>query len=302
MILDRNGMPSELIAVLQGGLGNQMFIYSAARAIALEKGLDLKLDVESGFKQDYRYQRSFSLKGFKVQAAHAAKGECLWRPFNWKRRYLRYLGNRLNLTREVLVEDQNAGFDPKLIDRVPTVGRVYLLGYFQSEQYFGEIKPELFRDFGFKDERELNSICTGVIGDPARATCVHVRLFNDHADERERLRSYYRRAIAHLQSLGISDRIFVVSESIDGAREVIDSDLQNLVFLESGGRTELEDFYILSRCRNIVIGESTFSWWAGWVGEKHFDNRLVIAPASRKQGGVSAWGFEGLIPERWLSL
>jgi len=286
--------------VLQGGLGNQMFIYAAAKAIAVKKALKLKIDVESGFKQDFKYRRSFSLQEFQLEAPTASKGECLWRPLDWKRRFLRYFGNRPNLTNEVLVEENNAAFDPGLIDRVPTSGRVYLLGYFQSENYFEEIRPELSREFSFEDERNLEAICSKVVGDPSRATCIHVRLFNDHPDERNRLRSYYSRAIARLQALGIADRIFVVSENINSAREVIDPALQNLVFVDSEGRSEIEDFFILSRCRNIVMAESTFSWWAAWVGEKYHDNRLVIVPESRKESGVSAWGFAGLIPDRWL--
>lgn len=45
-------------AYLQGGLGNQCFIYATARALALRVGADLELDLDY-FGEDKAYARQF---------------------------------------------------------------------------------------------------------------------------------------------------------------------------------------------------------------------------------------------------
>ena len=54
-----------VIAYLQGGLGNQCFIYAAARAAALRTGAELILD-GSCFLADKIYRRKFSLEPFGI--------------------------------------------------------------------------------------------------------------------------------------------------------------------------------------------------------------------------------------------
>ena len=39
----------------------------------------------------------------------------------------------------------------------------------------------------------------------------------------------------------------------------------------------LEDFHRLSRCAHHVIANSSFSWWAAWLGQT--ETSIVYAPA-----------------------
>ena len=48
-----------IIARILGGLGNQLFIYAAARRLALKNKVPLKLDIVSGFKWDFAYKRKY---------------------------------------------------------------------------------------------------------------------------------------------------------------------------------------------------------------------------------------------------
>ena len=58
----------KLIIRLKGGLGNQLFQYATARAISIDKNVDLFIDSWSGFIRDYKYQRKYSLKNFPIKA------------------------------------------------------------------------------------------------------------------------------------------------------------------------------------------------------------------------------------------
>ena len=50
----------QVVARIIGGLGNQMFIYATARALALRIDADLILDTQSGYKNDL-FKRNFLL-------------------------------------------------------------------------------------------------------------------------------------------------------------------------------------------------------------------------------------------------
>ena len=60
-------MPKAVITIIKGGLGNQLFIYAAARALALRTGRTLYLDTRRGYSGD-SYERSYRLNQFPIVA------------------------------------------------------------------------------------------------------------------------------------------------------------------------------------------------------------------------------------------
>ena len=73
---------TKIIPVLQGGLGNQLFIYSAARRLALQTRSELVLDNKSGFERDVRYKKTYDVHYSSFSARHGFYGYtnrlCRW--------------------------------------------------------------------------------------------------------------------------------------------------------------------------------------------------------------------------------
>jgi hypothetical protein len=63
------------------------------------------------------------------------------------------------------------------------------------------------------------------------------------------------------------------------------------------------DLWLMSQCQHFIIANSTFSWWGAWLGEKKNISQ-IYAPRKfiNPKHSVTAWGFERLIPERWMIL
>jgi hypothetical protein len=63
---------------------------------------------------------------------------------------------------------------------------------------------------------------------------------------------------------------------------------------------DYNELYLMSLCRDNIIGNSTFSWWGAYLNENLF--KTVIAPKTWFGPGYSHWDTSDLIPENWIKL
>ena len=70
-------MSVTVIPRILGGLGNQLFVYAAARRLALVNNAELAIDDVSGFRYDTQYNRHYQLDHFTIPCRKATSAECL---------------------------------------------------------------------------------------------------------------------------------------------------------------------------------------------------------------------------------
>jgi hypothetical protein len=54
----------------------------------------------------------------------------------------------------------------------------------------------------------------------------------------------------------------------------------------------------MTRCQHFIIPNSTFAWWAAWLGEKQ--GTLIYAP--ERWFGTDELDYSDVVPERWLKV
>src|SRR5580704_8045395 len=139
-----------VIAHLVGGVGNQLFIYAAAWALAQRNGAELILDV-SAFQGDTFYRRTYALAHFNLGNValrrDASPAAFVHRHYRRLRTVLAPLPPRLG---PLLGERDHLQFDPALTDgslrKFPTV---HVFGYRQNERYFADRVDGLRRTLVF---------------------------------------------------------------------------------------------------------------------------------------------------------
>ena len=47
-------------------------------------------------------------------------------------------------------------------------------------------------------------------------------------------------------------------------------------YVENTNNKILNDFYLMTQCKNFIVGPSTFSWWGAWLSTKN--NKICIRP------------------------
>lgn len=130
-----------------GGLGNQMFQYAAARRLADKHGTDLYLDLS--FYQEQALSdtsRHFELDCYPIQAILASKAELRKvLPMDFRPSFAFKVMWRLGLDRRIRpINEAGKGFNERLM----TVrDNTYLIGWWQNENYFLDIRSKLLRDF-----------------------------------------------------------------------------------------------------------------------------------------------------------
>src|SRR6266571_1439226 len=121
-----------MIAVrLEGGLGNQLFQYAAARALALRRGTGVLLDTSAFARRTRRNTpRAFGLRTWLVQARVASAGEL---PALLLARRLPWVAQLITDWRTYV--ERGFGYNTAFAD---LLDGTYLVGYWQSPRYFAE--------------------------------------------------------------------------------------------------------------------------------------------------------------------
>ena len=292
-----------VVAFLQGGLGNQCFIYAAARAAALRAGANLALD-ESYFLEDKIYKRRFALGDFDYA------GELLpnvVKPVRLFRR-VRYaiLRDRFSLLGNYICDRRPYRYCTLPMD---WNGTLTIDGYFQSEKYFQDVADQILADFTLKDSKwiEHDSFASQICA-TENSVFLHVRSYKEVPGGEDghcamRLLQYYRDALSRLDGMLQSGRVFVFSDDIEWAKANVLSGIGERSRFEFifnvENSSQLRDFTLMRLCKHGILADSTFSWWAGWLGEREWMkkgfqplrlhvNKLVL--------NADLW------PDRWISV
>lgn len=222
---------------LYGGLGNQMFQYSAAYAVS--KANNVKLCIKNSGENHHNKKGHDYVKRLFVDA-----NECFADPGP----YIEYLHRDF------------FPWDPKEVR-----GPARLRGHFQYYPTLVPYLPELTRKF-----RE--ALC---VGEKNNSVFLHIRRgdYLNHQDiHYPQGPEYYLMAIIHLiyKLKGFPERILVFSDDIEWCKvQPWLQGIPNIVFYEN--EDELESLAEMARCGGgAILANSTFSWWGAILSEtKH---------------------------------
>lgn len=296
-------LEKKIIARIVGGLGNQMFIYAAARRLALMNQAELVLDDVSGFVRDYDYQRHYQLDHFSIPCRKATAAERL-EPFSRLRRYLkRRLNQHLPFSQRVYLVQEGIDYDSRLLQFKPQ-GTMYLEGYWQSENYFKDVSPTLRQDLQIKPPTDPENHAIAAHIRSGVSVALHVRFFDvPHATGINNAPiDYYTRAVNAMEQMVSHAHYFIFSDQPEAARALIalPDERVTCVSHNRGDENAYADFWLMTQCQHFIIANSTFSWWGAWIAEHALKH--VIAPGFEMRQGNMSWGFSGLLPKEWIKL
>jgi hypothetical protein len=258
---------------LAGGLGNQLFQFTAGIARSLHNGTQISFDVS-------RIDHGVTIRGESISdvVKVISKEEV---HFNFVESKLPRLydvaTHRFNVVKQIddflrpSFNSSVTGFD----EGIYTQHRVAVIrGYFQSWKYLDYLNSQNVH-LELKREETQSKITPYLQDfDFENDIAIHVRR-GDYSRFRDSIGllsfNYYVDAI---REIGPDRRVIVFSDDIEISREFPTSmDFSYTPELTLG--KAVDSLFLMLKFRNLVISNSTFSWWAAALGRS---DKNIIAP------------------------
>lgn len=294
-----------IIVKLSGGLGNQMFQYSFGRYLSTKHGVDLKLDtshLNDELLPEKYTRRDLGLSHFNTKFLLADKSEVIeyQKGKLFKMLDLFYLNLSFNINR-LYIREPYFKFYKKALSAPKDC---YLDGYWQSENYFVDVKKELLIDFAVSSELSEKTKQLAEKIKLEQAVSIHVRR-GDYITVKENQNlyatcdeNYYIAAMSKIKEKNNNVVFYVFSDEPEWFKSTIHSN-DNIHFVtHNSGINSYQDLYLMSLCKHNIIANSSFSWWGAWLNQN--ETKMVIAPKNWFKN--NSRNTKDLIPQSWIQL
>lgn len=255
-----------------GGLGNQMFQYAFACYLKHqfpneEILLDTHHFVHYKLHNGYELNRVFPNLSIPIASKEQVKKLTRYIPHYKLSRLARKLLPVLKteyLEKEIYTFDETIGV---------ASGDYYYEGYWQAIPYCNAVKQRILEEFCFPQTNTYNMQMATMI-QSTQSVGIHIRR-GDYLNLPEFTGicdlDYYRQAITQIMSKNTACEFVIFSNDINWCRDNIEPLLSGApVYYVDGNRgaDSCWDIYLMSQCENLIIANSSFSWWAAFLNQR----------------------------------
>lgn len=176
-------------------------------------------------------------------------------------------------------------------------GNVNIHGHLLSTNYFKNHREYLLNHFRLTDKYE-NYIQKKYAQILSIKTCsIHVRRGNYLQPEQLECHGlmtmdYFNAAVLKLNE-NPPELFIICSDDIPWCKENFKA--YNALYIEN--EKDIIDLFIMSKCKDNIISNSTFSWWSAWLNQN--PDKRVIAP---KQWFKNTEGWPDLYGDGWITI
>lgn len=176
---------------------------------------------------------------------------------------------------------------------LPDMGNYDLKGYFQSYKYWSGYEKQIETLFEFTDD--IKTKCKSLLPTNERQNiAIHIRR-TDYVNNPSHYNLSIRYYLNALEYFNHSDyNLCFFSDDIEFAKWHFQC-LPNAYFING---TEIEDLCTMTLCDHFIIANSSFSWWAAYLGTK--PHSTIIRPKEHFAGGQLKHDIKDLYPETWI--
>ena len=284
-----------IYARIRGGLGNQLFQYSAARSLADSLNVSLGLDIRE-FDKNSPYK--MDLDNFNLRADFSPSNLIKHKKYDNK---LTYLFDKLAGNQRVIYKEPFLMFDKNLCSNIDGT---YLKGYWQSEKYFLKNKQNIMKDISFirnpdkinnKQLKEINETIS-VSLHIRRGDYITNKTYNSIHGTCDL--SYYNKAVDYLKKrIGKDIKVFAFSDDPSWVLENLKLPVDIKFINNNSHENNYEDLRLMLNCDHNIIANSSFSWWGAWLNQN--PDKIVIAP--KKWYANEQLQNPDIIPSSWLT-
>lgn len=176
---------------------------------------------------------------------------------------------------------------------IPVKDDIRLSGYFQSWQYFEDIKEELLTKYftpspAVQERLDKYNVSPNALGISVRRGD-YLMLQNNHCVLTSQ---YYQEAIDKYFQSGV-DSIYVFSDDLTWCREVFGPGVH---YVQDTVGTQL---FLMTKMKHLILSNSTFAWWGAYLNQ---NQGTIVAPTPWFGPANSDKDTSGLYYPTWQKL
>lgn len=262
---------------LFGGIGNQMFQCLSGVCLSKKNNIEVIFDYNliDSFETKHNTKKLneiFDIKNIKFvkeKKSNYLKLDKLFKLFFNIFSFLKY--------RFFFISDHNF-----LNKRLDNDKNYYMFGYFQNIQIIDKKIIDIRNFFIFKKNYFKNSFYK-IISNYKNSVCLHIRR-GDYLTPKYKKKynildeEYYLQAINLILKKKKGSHFFIFSDDKKFAKKFCDKINNKYEFsytLINKNSSDV-DLFLMSCCKNFIIANSTFSWWAAVISKNK--NKIIITP------------------------
>ena len=172
-----------------------------------------------------------------------------------------------------IMESGDYTYHPEVLERKS--GLIIVAGGWHHYRYLDNIEEKIRDIYKFPDFTDDRNNKVKKEASTGNAIAIHIRRgdylngkFGNVCTE-----SYYRNCIQYFEKIIENPVFYIFSNDMEWSKNFFEG--HNAVYIDwNTGDKSWEDMALMSCFNNLIIANSTFSWWAGWLG----NNNCVLCP------------------------
>ena len=193
----------------------------------------------------------------------------------------------------------NFGYDKEISS---VKNNTYISGYWQSEKYFVEYREDLLKLLTPKKKRSksVNQLYNEM--QKCDSIALHVRRGDYVGIGCQLNMAYYDQAISMMKSKYPGEKLilYVFSDDVDFCKHYFSEkqyfatkDIQLRYPQYESDNYTLDDVFLMSHCKHMIMANSSYSWWAAWLNQ--YKEKTVICPE------LGMWKGD-FYPDDWIKI
>ena len=281
---------NKIIFIAMGGLGNQLFQFANAFALAKEYNLDLLAETKLASISNLKFKRKFRLKVIISDIKIIT--------FISQIKILVYFITGINFSNSSFFFTKEISFNK--YNKLKVDEKIYeniLFGYWQTEKYFSKYAKEIKNNIilPLDGSNQFNEFMSLIKGTNSVAICV--RIYEELPNDKsivggEEDLEFYNKAFNLILKNVPNPTFFIFSQKKYSI--IKNFNLRGNVIYILGEECDFDEIYnlsLISNCKSHIISNSSYYWWGAWLSEKRNISKTIYA--SSKFSNLDA------IPKRW---
>ena len=282
---------------ISNGLGNQMFMYASALAIAKKMDRELLVDNETAFSLKKSISE-FSLDIFQISSKIAPNQLKFNSFFGYLKRKFLIKTDFFRKDKLFYIEKKNRNkisqYQEELFNE-NSLANFFLEGYLETEKYFKDIRNVILEEFKFKNiELFMKSkLLNDIQKNNAVAICLRQNRFEEGKNKNSNKFKQLSEDFENEQIDYINESLKFFNKKLNNpifylwANDInkvnLDKFNHKLIKIDNS-KLDLNianrvamDLFLISQCRNHIVIPSSFHWWGAWLNNS--PNKCILRPS-----------------------